>query len=183
MMLFFYRVMGAAVLDGGSYESVEANPHVTWQAAVIVLLSSAAAGIGAGGLYGLDPATFASVSTLALVTWVAWAMLTFQIGTRVFPGPDTSATLGQLLRTTGFAAAPGLLQVFALLPGMAIPVFVVTTAWMFAAMVVGVRHALDYQSIGQALVVCAAAAGLSASLAVIASLLFSPALSNGGLTP
>ncbi len=177
MTFFFYRVMGAAMLDGGSFESVEATPRVTWQAAAIVLLSSMAAGVGAGGLYGLHPATFASVSSLALVTWVAWAMLVFQIGTRVLPGPETRATLGQLLRTTGFAAAPGLLQVFALLPGMAIPVFAVTTAWMFAAMVVGVRHALDYQTMSEALVVCGAAAGLSVSLAVIASLLFSPALS------
>lgn len=177
MTLFFYRLMGAAVLDGGSYEGVEANPHVTWQAAAIVLLSSVAAGIGAGGLYGLHPATFASVSALALVTWMAWAMLAFQIGTRLLPGPDTSATLGQLLRTTGFAATPGLLQVFALLPGMAIPVFVVTTAWMFAAMVVGVRHALDYESTGRALAVCAVAAGLSGSLALIASVLFSARLS------
>lgn len=177
MTLFFYRVMGAAVLDGGSFEGVEANPRVTWQAAGIVVLSSIAAGIGAGGLHGLDRATFFFVSTLALVTWVAWAMLTFQIGTRLLPGPETSATLGQLLRTTGFAAAPGLLQVFALLPGMVVPVFVLTTAWMFAAMVVGVRHALDYRSTGQALTVCAAAASLSAALALVGSLLFGPSLS------
>jgi Yip1 domain len=177
MTLFLYRLMGAAVLDGGSYEGVEANPRVTWQAAAIVVVSSAAAGVGAGGFYGLDAATVVSFGGLALVTWVAWAMLTFQIGTRMLPGPDTSATLGELLRTTGFAAAPGVLFVFAVLPGMATPVFVLATAWMFAAMVVGVRHALDYQSNGQALAVCAAAAGLSASLAVLGSLLFGPALS------
>jgi O-acetyl-ADP-ribose deacetylase (regulator of RNase III) len=126
----FLCVMGAAVLDGDSYEGVEANPRVTWQAAAIVLLSSLAAGIGSGGLYGLDPATFASVSTLALATWGPGRCWALQIGTRVFPGPDTSATLGQLLRTTRFAAAPGLLQVLALLPGMPIPVFVLMTVWM-----------------------------------------------------
>jgi hypothetical protein len=177
MTLFFYRVMGAAVLDGGSYEGVEANPQVTWQAATVVVLSSVAAGVGAGGLYGLHAATFAAFAALALATWVAWAMLAFQIGTRLLPGPDTRATLGQLLRTTGFAAAPGLLQVFALLPGMAVAVFVLTIGWMFAAMVVGVRHALDYQSTWRALAVCAVAALLSASLAVLASLVFGPALS------
>jgi hypothetical protein len=176
MTLFLYRLMGAAALDGGSFENVEANPRVTWQAAAIVLLSSLAAGIGAGGIYGLHPMTFVSTSSLALATWVAWAMLAFQIGTRVLPGPETSATLGQLLRTTGFAAAPGLLQVFALLPGMVVPVFSITTAWMFAAMVVGVRHALDYRSNWQALAVCGAAAGLSVSLAVLASLVFQPPL-------
>lgn len=177
MAIFLYRVMGAAVLDGGAYEGVEADPQVTWQAAAVVLLSSMAAGIGAGGLYGLHPATVASMSALALVTWIAWAMLAYQIGTRLLAGPDTSATLGQVLRTTGFAAAPGLLQVFALLPGIAVPVFAVTTAWMFAAMVVGVRHALDYESNWQAVMVCAAAAALSLVSAALASLLFGTVLS------
>lgn len=177
MTLFFYRLMGAAVLDRGSFENVEADAGLTWQAAAIVLLSSLAAGIGAGGLYGLSPSTVVAVTSVALVTWVAWAMLVFQIGTHVLPGRATSATLGELLRTTGFAATPGVLQVFAVLPGMAVPVFTVTLAWMFAAMVVGVRQALDYESTGPALAVCAAAAGLSAAMAIFASLLFTPALS------
>lgn len=177
MTLFFYRVMGAAVLDGGSYEGVEADAHVTGQAAAVVLLSSLAAGIGAGGIYGVHPGVIVGAGALALVTWLAWAMLAFQIGTRVLPEPQTSATLGQLLRTTGFAAAPGLLQVFAVLPAMTVPVFVVTTSWMFAAMVVGVRHALDYESTARALAVCAVAAGLSIGLAAVASLLWSPTVS------
>ena len=176
MAFYLYRVMGAAVLDGGCFESVEATPRVTREAAATVLLASVAAGIGAGGIYGLHPLTFVSTSCLALVTWVAWAMLAFQIGTRVLPGPETSATLGELLRTTGFAAAPGLLQVFALLPGMAVPVFTVTMVWMFAAMVVGIRHALDYRSTWRALAVCAAAAGLCVSLAVVVGLVFGPPL-------
>lgn len=67
MTLFFYRVMGAAVLDGGSFEGVEANPRVTWQAAGIVVLSSVAAGIGAGGLHGLDTAAASLSAALALV--------------------------------------------------------------------------------------------------------------------
>jgi hypothetical protein len=176
MGLFLYRLMGAAALDGGCFESVENSPRVTRQAAAAVLLSSVAAAIGAGGIYGLPPVAFLLTSGVALVTWAAWAMLAFQIGTRLLPGPETNATLGQLLRTTGFAAAPGLLQVFALLPGMAVPVFSITTAWMFAAMVVGVRHALDYRSTRQALAVCGLAAGLCVSMAVVAGLLFGPAL-------
>jgi hypothetical protein len=43
--------------------------------------------------------------------------------------------LGQLVRTTGFAAAPGTLQILAVVPAIATPVFVVTWIWMWAAMV------------------------------------------------
>ena len=105
---------------------------------------------------------------------VAWAVLMFQIGSRLFPEPQTRVTLGELLRTTGFAAAPGLLQVFARLPGMMMPVFVGTWIWMIAAMVVGVKHALDFRSTLRAMLVCLSAAGLAGAMAVILGLLFGP---------
>lgn len=177
MALFLYRLIGAAVLDDGMYEGIEANPRVTGQAAAAVLLSSMAAGIGSSGWYGHDASTFLALSGVALITWLAWAILAFHIGTRMLPGPQTRVTLGELLRTTGFASAPGLLQVFAVFPGMAVPVFVVTPLWMFVAMVVGVRHALDYRSTGRALVVCGIAAGISVALAVVFGVLFGPTLS------
>jgi hypothetical protein len=177
MSLFLYRLIGAAMLNGAMYEAVEADRRVTKQAMATVLLSSVAAGIGATGLFGLHLPTLAAVSAVALVTWVAWAVLMFHIGTRLLPEPQTEVTMGELLRTTGFAAAPGLLFVFATLPRMTMPVFVGVILWMFAAMVVGVRHALDYDSTGRALAVCGLAASLSLAIAIIFGLLFGPTLS------
>jgi hypothetical protein len=177
MSLFLYRLMGAAVLDAGMYEGIEADRHITMQAVATVLLSSLAAGIGATGWFGVHFLTLAAFSVVALVTWVAWATLMFQIGTRLLPEPQTSVTMGELLRTTGFAAAPGLLFVFATLPRMALPVFVGVTLWMFAAMVVAVRHALDYTSTARALAVCGVAATLSVGMAVVFGLLFGPTVS------
>jgi hypothetical protein len=177
MILYLYRLMGAAALDGGAYEGIEADTTVTRQAAVTVLLSSLAAGVGSIGWRGADPWAMVTVAALALTMWVAWATLAFQIGARLLPEPQTEVTLGQMLRTVGFAASPGLLQVFAVFPGMTLVVFLTTTTWMFAAMVIGVRHALDYRDTGRALAVCAAAAGLSAALAVIFGLAFGPVLS------
>jgi len=177
MGLFLYRLIGAAMLDAGMYEGIEADRHVTIQALATVLLSSIAAGIGAAGWFGLHVPTLALVSLLALVTWVAWAMLTFQIGARLLPGPQTEVTIGELLRTTGFAAAPGLLFVFATLPRMTLPVFAAVILWMFVAMVIGVRHALDYDSTGRALAVCGIAASLSLAMAIVIGLLFGPTLS------
>jgi hypothetical protein len=177
MGLYAYRLLGAATLDAGMYEGIEADRATTGQAVMTVGLSSVAAGMGAGDWYGNRLASLAVVSALAVLTWGAWAMLAFQIGTRVLPEPQTEATWGQLLRTTGFAAAPGLLQVFAVLPAVKGPVFAVTGAWMFVAMVFGVRHALDYQNNWRAPVVCALAAALSVALAFVVSLLFSAAVS------
>jgi hypothetical protein len=176
MGLFFYRLMGAAMLDESMYEGIEADRSITGQAAVAVVLSSLAAGIGASGLYGVGLTTFVVFTLLALLTWIAWATLMFQIGTRILPEPQTDATLGELLRTIGFAAAPGLLQVFAIFPWVAVPVFVTSWLWMFAAMVIGVQHALDYQHTWRALAVCALAASLSVALAITFGLLFGPVL-------
>jgi Yip1 domain len=177
MSLFFYRLMGAAMLDRSMYEGIEADRSITGQAAAAVLLSSLAAGFGAGGWHTGDLRMFAAVSAIALITWVAWAVLMHQIGTRLLPGPQTQATLGELLRTVGFAASPGLLQVFAIFPTATIPVFVISVMWMFAAMVIGVRHALDYTSVWRALGVCGIAFALSLVLAVVIGVIFGPTAS------
>lgn len=177
MTLFFYRMMGAAMLDASMYEGIEADRSLTLQAAAAVLLASLAAGFGAGGWYGGGLRIFAVVSAIALVTWLAWAVMMFHIGTRMLPAPQTKATLGELLRTTGFASSPGLLQIFAVFPAMTILVFVATWVWMFAAMVIGVRHALDYESTGRALAVCGIAASLVLVLALVAGVLFGPTAS------
>jgi hypothetical protein len=109
-----------------------------------------------------------------LIMWVAWAVLMHQIGTRLLPEPQTRATLGELLRTVGFAAAPGLLQVFAVFPAVTVPVFAGTILWMFAAMVFAVRHALDYRSSWRALAVCGLAFGLVGVLAFVIGVIFAP---------
>jgi Yip1 domain len=171
---FIYRVIGAALLDGSVYEDVEADRRAAPQATAVVLLASLAPVVGLSGVFGFQSDALLRVAALSIVTWVAWAVLMFQIGTRVFPEPQTRTSLGELLRTTGFAAAPGLLQVFAVLPGMMMPVFVGTWIWMIAAMVVGVRHALDYRSTPRALLVCLTAAGLAGAMAMIFGTFFGP---------
>jgi hypothetical protein len=176
MSLYAYRLLGAAMLDAGMYEGIEADRKTTVQALATVVLASLAAGIGAGEYLGTRLVTLVSVSAVAVLTWSAWAMIIFQIGTRVLPGPATQADWGQLLRTTGFAAAPGLLQVFGLIPQSRALVFGVSTAWMFAAMVVGVKHALDYESGARALAVCGLGILIIVAVAFVGSAVLAPAV-------
>src|SRR5689334_3415093 len=119
---FLQRLIGAAALDSAIYEEVEADTAATGQALTVVVASSLAAGFGARGLGDLAPNVFI-VSVIALVAWAAWALLTYEIGGRLMPEPQTVVDVGELLRTIGFASTPGLLRVFGIIPGAAIPAF------------------------------------------------------------
>lgn len=167
MTLYLYRLFGAMTLDPDMYEGIEGDRAVTGQAVLTVVLASVAAGLGASGWTSVHATTFLALTGIALVTWFAWAVLTCEIGRRVLPEPTTQSNLGELLRTLGFAAAPGLFQIFALLPRMALPVFTLTVLWMFAAMVIAVQHALDYRSVWRATGVCIIAGALCAALAIL----------------
>jgi len=59
-----------------------------------------------------------------------------------------------LLRTIGFSSSPGLIQIFAVIPGLGKLVFFIASIWMLAAMVIAVRQALDYKSTLRAVGVC-----------------------------
>jgi hypothetical protein len=173
---FLQRLIGAAALDTAIYEEVEADEGATAQALAVVVLSSLSAGIGIGDLGGTSVSAMVFVSIVSLLAWGAWALLTYQIGTRILPGMRTEADVGQLLRTIGFASAPGMLRALGMLPGVTGPVFLVTWIWMLAAMVVGVRQALDYQSTARAILVCVIGWVLAGVLAVVIGLAFGPGL-------
>ena len=104
------------------------------------------------GAARLDAATYEEVEADRSAT--GQALVVWFVGTRVLPEPQTQSDVGELLRTTGFAAAPGLVRVIGIVPFLAVPVAVVVAFWMLAAMVVAVRQALDYSGTGRALVVC-----------------------------
>jgi len=174
---FPIRILGAMALDPVIYEEVEADRGATAQALAVVVLSSLGAGIG-GRSYGTESLqSVLFVSGLALVSWATWAVVTFEIGSRLMPEPQTRVDVGQLLRTIGFSSAPGMLRIFGLVPGATIPAFAITAVWMLAAMIVAVRQALDYESTARAIAVCALGWTLAIAIAVTLGLLFGPTLS------
>jgi hypothetical protein len=174
---YLQRLVGAAALDRAIYEEVEADQSATGQAFVTVLASSLAAGIGARGFGGTSPANITLVAIVALIAWAAWALITFEIGVRIMPRPQTRSDVGELLRTIGFATAPGCLRVLGVLPGVTVPVFAITAVWMLAAMIVAVRQALDYETTARAVAVCSLGWALVVTIAIGLGLVFSPAVS------
>lgn len=146
------RMVRAAKLDVNLYEEVEADTGAMGQAILVVVLSSLAAGIGSLTMGGLGGVIFGTLA--ALLGWYIWAYLTYYIGVKFLPEEQTQSDPGELLRTIGFSSAPGLIRVLGIIPGLTGIVFFIASIWMFTAMVIAVRQALDYQSTWRAVGVC-----------------------------
>ena len=152
MASFTDRIIGAAMLDVRTYEEVEADKGAMGQAMTLVVLQSVAAGIGAiltGGITGMIIGVVG-----ALLGWFIWAFVIFLVGTKLLPEPQTRSDMGELLRTIGFASAPGLLLFLAIIPILGGLISLAVSIWMLAAMVIAVRQALDYESTALAIGVC-----------------------------
>jgi len=142
----------AAKLDINLYEEVETDKGSMGQAMGVVVLSSIAAGIGSIGTMGVKGVILGAIT--ALVAWYVWAYMTYFIGVKLLPEPQTKADHGELLRTIGFSSSPGLIRVLAIIPGISGIIFAIASIWMLVAMVIAVRQALDYQSTLRAVGVC-----------------------------
>lgn len=159
------RMLGAAFLDVDTYEEVEADTRATGQAAAVVAMAAAAHAVGVSG-QGVAGIVGGVLSTL--VGWGVWAGATYLIGDKVFGG---TATWGELLRTLGFAHAPSLLLVLAIVPFLGWGVEALVGLWMLVAGFVAIRQALDvgnWKTFFTVLVGWGAVAFLYAILGVVA---------------
>ena len=145
-------MIAAARLDPHLYEEVEADTSATGQAIMVVVLVGLATGIGALAGSGSFLTLVAAIA-LNIFTWGLLAYMTYVIGTRILPTPETDATFGQLARTTGFAQSPGVLRIFGFIPVFGTIIVIAVAFWQLAALVIAVRQALDYRSTGRALAV------------------------------
>ena len=146
--LFINRVFRAIKIDIDLYEEVEKDKKATFQAGIVVVLSSLAAGVGS---LHLGASNFLIAPVLSLLSWYIWAYIIYFVGVKLFGGPTTKSNHGELLRTIGFSSAPGLIRVFGLTPDLMTVTFIGSALWMLACMVVAVRSALDYESLWKAL--------------------------------
>ena len=148
------RLWRAALLDADTYEEIEADRSAIGQATLVVLLACAAGALSQFLIWGeLPPQQLAlrvaadGISTLVL--WLLGSAFAFMVGASFFRGPETETDYREILRTTGFAFGPGLLRVLGGLPpaelGMGIDLL--ARLWVFVAVVVALRQALDYTTL------------------------------------
>lgn len=167
MANFQERVVGVMRLRAATFEEVEHDTGATSQAAIVVLVATIAQRLS---LYDLGVRWLLGSIVAALVAWLIAALVLFFIGTRVLPGKNTSADVGQLLRTVGFAQAPGIFGILGVLPLLGGLIGLLVFLWVLAATVIAVRQALDYDDTLRAVIVCLLAAVAWVAIVMVASL-------------
>jgi len=148
--LFVNRIYRSIKIDPEVFDEVKKDENSTTSAAIVVVLSSLAAGIGASHLGKIN---FFLAPGLSLITWFIWAYIVYFVGVKLFPDSKTKTTHTALLRSIGFSCAPGIIRIFGFNEDLMAVTFIGSAFWMLACMIVAVKQTLNYKSLWKALVV------------------------------
>ena len=124
------------------------NPKYFGEAAIyfaglIMILDGIAGAVAANTIVK----TSVGVSGLtAILTWLVWAVLIYVIGVKIFPDKETKIQFKKVLIAVGYAHSPGLLRFFAVTPDLVILIVFLTQFWIFASLIISVKHTLNIQS-------------------------------------
>ena len=146
--LFLNRIYRSIKIDPEVFDEVQKDKNATIAAGVVVVLSSLAAGVAATHLGAVN---FFLAPILSLVTWFVWAYIVYFVGVKLFPDPKTKTTHMALLRSIGFSSAPGMIRILGFNEDLMTVMFVGSSFWMLACMVVAVKQTLNYKSLWKAL--------------------------------
>tara|TARA_B100001029_G_C14983729_1_gene407642 strand:- start:299 stop:844 length:546 start_codon:yes stop_codon:yes gene_type:complete len=112
-------------------------------AGLIMILDGVAGAVAANTIVK----TSIGVSGLtAILTWLVWAILIYVIGVKIFPDKETKIPFKKIMIAVGYAHAPGLLRFFAVTPDLVLLIVFLTQFWIFASLIISVKHTLNIQS-------------------------------------
>ena len=135
------RLLGALRLQSATYEEIEADQKATGEAAFIIVATSLVSGAVNGVLSGASSGFFGALGSL--LGWAFYAWVAYIVGVKLFPGPETKSSWGELARTLGYANTARFLILFELVPGLQALTRLVVSIWVLVATVVALRAALD----------------------------------------
>jgi hypothetical protein len=153
----------AARLEPDFYNSIEHDGTYTIRALLVVLVVSAASGLGSAiAVEGVDVVEGPlSYVVTGLVGWLLWAASAMFIGRRLFAG---TTDLGEMLRVLGFAQAPRIIGIVPFLGP-------VGWAWALIAGVVAIREGQEITT-GKAAIVVVTGGAAAVVLTWVATAVF-----------
>lgn len=157
------RMIGAAMLKASVFEDIEADSSALPQAIGIVALVTLC-GVVASALSSVIAGEGQSTSVISgvlssvmfgLIGWVLWVTVLLFVGGVMLRKSDTETNWAEMGRIVGFAYTPGLLVLLSFIPTVGVMIAFIARIWTLMAVVVGIRHALDFESTGRAILVAA----------------------------
>lgn len=172
------KAIRASRLDIPVYNEVERDLNETTNALIIVAVVALATGIGSlTQNVGIGAVIFSVI--MSLVGWVIRSFVIYFIGTRVF---NATATTGEIMRTTGYAAAPGILNILGIIPVIGFLVSIVVGIWTIVTTFIATREALDLDNTKTILTIVIAFVVFFVIAAILGTILGIGAMGLGALT-
>lgn len=170
MNILFARMLRVIKLDSSLFEEIIDDSTSQSQYAWVVAILAMATGFGMFSQAGATAVNICLVTTF--LSWYFWAFSVYFIGTYMFREVESKTDRKTIMRVMGFANAPGALRLLGVVPQTAPVVFLVTTIWMIAASVTGVKQAMHIRENSKVVVLCAGTWLLSFLVQVLLLILF-----------
>ena len=139
---FIDRMIGVAKLDLPTYQAIKADTGALRQAALVVLLSALATNVWVAAFAPRGSVNALGGIVLAVVAWLLFATLVWWLG-RTWLSPRWSRPdYGQILRLTGFATVPNLLNILGFVPLIGWLVLMIASVWSLVTAYTAVRVGL-----------------------------------------
>jgi hypothetical protein len=134
------RCKEIATLNTRTYSEVAHDPSALPEAAIVVATVAVAAGLGgvidgANGLFG--------GIILSLLGWVITAAIVYFVGTRITGTPTTTGSVESILRTLGYASAPGVFMILGFLWGIGWVFVGLVNLWTLVTTILAIRASLN----------------------------------------
>lgn len=142
------RSIGVAKLVQRTYREIAVDPGATKEAAIVVLVVAIAGGIGGVG-NGIGGIIVGLIG--AFVSWLLFTAVAWFFGTQLFGTPTTNANRDSLLRTLGYAKAPGILAFVGFIPILGWIVAFAAGIWVLVTSVFAIRQVFG-MSTGRAII-------------------------------
>ena len=165
------RMIGAAMLKASVFEEIEADRSALPQAIVIVVLVTIFGIIGSvlSGIIGGEEQSATGIAwavsngvLFGLLRWVLWVTVILFVGGVMLKVSETQTDWAEMGRIVGFAYTPGLLILLSFIPVVGGLIGLVAFIWTVVAVIVGIKHALDFEGTGRAVLVAVISAVIAA---------------------
>jgi hypothetical protein len=143
------RIIRVFKLDASVFREIAEDKGAMMQAAIIVVVVSFLSALGSAVAVAIAQ-TGGAVGTFILswisgilLSWILWAVLTYVVGVYLFHG---KTDIPEMMRVLGYANAPALLGIFAIIPCLGWIAALVGGILSLIAGFIAVREAMEFDT-------------------------------------